>query len=221
LASLELHSARYPPKKLSAWAKRQENAEAVEALALAAGQVIQKYSAYLKPEFIAALRSQFADRSVDDELPCTCFVWYQNANKWKQRLSEFTRAGATTEVDGITPFWDQHEADCAPAKLAGNHPPLNRSIEFHKVEAGTLIHEMIHWCTSPLFDQCSFQIADRNEKVLVREELNGSSVITGDWARALQRDTGHGGNNPPGAVSAGNSCGRTLAVEIHSGRSTR
>jgi hypothetical protein len=165
---LNKHKDKYPKERLREWHERQQNAEAIGALAAAARTVMLAYAGYMPGEFVAALRDQFVDRTAEDEAPCTCFVWHKTAAEWSSRLIGFGGQLPNGPVDGMTPFWDGALAHSSPALLAGNYPPLNRSIEFPEPKFGTLVHEMIHWCTSPEFHGYSLRLVG-NERVLVRE----------------------------------------------------
>lgn len=165
---LERHQDRYPKKRLSNWAKRLDNEKAITRLAEAGAIVLRAYSAYLQDGFADAVRSQFVTRRVDEETPCTCFLWHQREHQWHARFHVLGLSKPSGEVTGMTPFWDDTEAAAPPAILAGNYPPLNRSIEFPKPKLDTLVHEMIHWCTSVAYDKYTKDFKD-NDRALVRE----------------------------------------------------
>jgi len=176
---LELHEDRYPPERLSNWSERQENRTAIETLARAADIVTRAFDQFMSADFLAAMREQFLRQDPESETPCTCFVWFRNAYMWKGRLETL---GGKPTVDGMTPFWGEAVAVARPARLGGTHAPVNRSIEFHEPKLDTLVHEMIHWCTSMPWHEASLPL-EGNVSTLVRE---GSTEwlkrhATNDW----------------------------------------
>ena len=100
---LELHSARYPPKKLSAWAKRRERrGSGKHSRALAAGQVIQKY---LASETGIHCGSPQSVRGPVDRRRAALHLFRPVPERKQVEAATFRvqpSAGATTEVDGIT-----------------------------------------------------------------------------------------------------------------------
>jgi hypothetical protein len=159
---------RYPKSRLKNWLKRFENAKAILELAKAGDIVLNHYAQYMQSGFANAVHSQFVNRTVDEETPCTCFVWHQNEHFWHARFDTLKLSKPAGEVSGMTPYWDSAESESGPAALAGNYPPLNRSIEFPAPVLDTLVHEMCHWCTSTEFDKCS-NLLKGNERALIRE----------------------------------------------------
>ena len=162
------YEARYPLKRLKNWCKRVDNREAIEALATAARTVVAKYDSVIPADFLNAVRAQFIEPTLEGAEPCTCFVWHKTQKEWEQRFATLRLSKPAGEASGMTPFWDGAESIAKPAKLAGNFPPLNRSIEFPAPKLDTLVHEMIHWCTSPAYDQYS-DTFQGNERALIRE----------------------------------------------------
>jgi hypothetical protein len=153
---------------MRAWMERVDNRKAIERLAQAARIVIAKYDGVIPADFLNAMRSQFAEQIVDSEQPCTCFMWHKSPATWTYRFHKLGLSKPSGEVTGMTPFWDNQESLATPVNLAGNFPPLNRSIEFPKPKLDTLVHEMIHWCTSPAYHQYTADF-EGNDRALVRE----------------------------------------------------
>ena len=162
------HKDKYSKKRLVNWTARLQNQEAIVQLADAGRIVIRAYAAHMEDGFAEAVANQFANRKVDEEVPCTCFVWHQKEKHWNQRFAVLGLTKPAGEVDGMTNFWDGKEVRAGKGVLAGNYPPLNRSIEFPRPKIGTLVHEMIHWCTSPEYDRMSDALKD-NDRATVRE----------------------------------------------------
>ena len=166
-ALLKQYKDRFSKERLKFLLERADNRTAIERLAEAGRVVLAKYDAVLPAEFVNAVRTQFVNQSLETNAPCTCFLWHKRPESWVFRFSDLGIAKPTGEVSGMTPFWDNPDR-AAPARLAGNFAPLNRSIEFPEPKLDTLIHEMIHWCTSPEYDAYTRKI-DGNDQALVRE----------------------------------------------------
>lgn len=165
---LDEFPTRYSQEGLENWMERVDNRKAIERLAEAARIVIAKYDQVIPADFLNAVRTQFLEQTVESERPCTCFMWHKSENAWAYRFRKLGLTKPAGEVTGMTPFWDKQESVALPVKLAGNFPPLNRSIEFPKPKLDTLVHEMIHWCTSPEYDRYTGSF-EGNDKALVRE----------------------------------------------------
>lgn len=165
---LEEHQDKYPEQRLRNWSERWENRQAIVALAEAGATVLRTYAAYMQDGFAQAVRDQFVDRKVDQEIPCTCFVWHHSEAAWKHRFAVLGLTKPAGEASAMTPFWDGQEVLAGEGVLADKYPPLNRSIEFPDPKPDTLTHEMIHWCTSVEYDRRSNALRD-NDRAMVRE----------------------------------------------------
>ncbi len=149
---MKLHKGRFNKQGLKNWIERQDNAKAVARLAEAAERIRVAYSAYIPPSFLAALAAEFIQSSIEDETPCTCFVWHKTPGSLMRRLERVSSKRPAGTIDAMTIRWDTAESCSGPALLSGTYAPVNRSIEFEKPKLDTLTHEMVHWCASPQFN---------------------------------------------------------------------
>ncbi len=186
---MKLHKGRFPKQGLKNWFERQDNAKAITRLAEAAERIRVCYSAYMPPTFLAALLAEFIQRSVEDETPCTCFVWHKTPGYLMKRLERVSNKRPAGNIDAMTIRWDNAESCSGPALLSGTYPPLNRSIEFEKPKLDTLTHEMIHWCASPEFN-LEAQKYSGNDYALICEGATEwlKRHATGDWANGGYTD---------------------------------
>ncbi len=187
-ALLKQYRDRFSKERLKVWLERAENRKAIERLAEAGRIVLAKYDDVLPAEFANAVRAQFVNQSLETNAPCTCFLWHKRPESWGHRFADLGLTKPTGEVSGMTPFWDNLDR-ALPARLAGNFAPLNRSIEFPKPKLDTLVHEMIHWCTSPEYDAYTRKI-EGNDQALVREGTTEwlKCNATGVWGTGGYKD---------------------------------
>ncbi|MBW0001450.1 MAG: hypothetical protein JO015_20335 [Verrucomicrobia bacterium] len=162
--------------------QRDLNRPAIKMLAWAAGKIRDEYDADMVPEFRNALRMVFTDSELDSVEPLYCFVWHKTPEAFQGRVAVLGGGACANPKAFTASSWT------TPGELAlpANYPPLDRGMEFPpEVHHKSMIHELLHWCTDPTYEQYTWDAYHTNadHRQIVREATTEwlTRNVTKDW----------------------------------------